>query len=97
MTDGSIQAFTARSNGQVTTTAIRTGFGTLRRRSCNDVVAAYHEAGLQLHIHVNGDEASEVAILRWGRQSRASLDPITATRCSICRWRTKRSFGASAR
>lgn len=60
--DGSIQGFTARvrwpgyydgsPNGQWLMSPART----------REVVAAYHRAGLQLHIHTNGDEATDVAL-----------------------------------
>ena len=62
MTDGSIQAFTARIKWPGYYNGHPNGIWNIAPSQLNDVVAAYHEAGLQLHIHVNGDEASEVAI-----------------------------------
>ncbi len=62
MTDGSIQAFTARVKWPGYYDGHANGIWNIAPAQLNDVVAAYHEAGLQLHIHVNGDEASEVAI-----------------------------------
>ena len=62
MTDGSIQAFTARVKWPGYYDGHPNGIWNIAPAQLNDVVAAYHEAGLQLHIHVNGDEASEVAI-----------------------------------
>ncbi len=66
MTDGSIQAFTARIKWPGYYNGHPNGIWNIAPSQLNDVVAAYHEAGLQLHIHVNGDEASEVAIAALG-------------------------------
>ena len=66
MTDGSIQAFTARVKWPGYYDGHSNGIWNIAPSQLNDVVAAYHEAGLQLHIHVNGDEASEVAIAALG-------------------------------
>ena len=66
MTDGSIQAFTARLKWPGYYNGHPNGIWNIAPAQLNDVVAAYHEAGLQLHIHVNGDEASEVAIAALG-------------------------------
>ena len=66
MTDGSIQAFTARVKWPGYYDGHPNGIWNIAPTQLNDVVAAYHEAGLQLHIHVNGDEASEVAIAALG-------------------------------
>jgi hypothetical protein len=62
MTDGSIQGFTARLKWPGYYDGHPNGIWNIAPAQLNDLVAAYHAAGLQLHIHVNGDEASEVAI-----------------------------------
>ncbi len=62
MTDGSIQGFTARLKWPGYYDGHPNGIWNIAPTQLNDAVAAYHAAGLQLHIHVNGDEASEVAI-----------------------------------
>ena len=62
MTDGSIQAFTARVQWPGYYDGHPNGLWNIAPAQLDDLVSAYHEAGLQLHIHVNGDEASEVAI-----------------------------------
>lgn len=62
MTDGSIQGFTARLKWPGYYDGHPNGLWNIAPAQLDEVVAAYHEAGLQLHIHVNGDEASEVAI-----------------------------------
>ena len=66
MTDGSIQAFTARIKWPGYYDGHPNGIWNIAPAQLNDVVAAYHDAGLQLHIHVNGDEASEVTIAALG-------------------------------
>jgi predicted amidohydrolase YtcJ len=62
MTDGSIQGFTARLKWPGYYDGHPNGIWNIAPAQLDDVVVAYHAAGLQLHIHVNGDEASEVAI-----------------------------------
>ena len=62
MTDGSIQGFTARLKWPGYYDGHPNGIWNIAPAQLNDLVGAYHAAGLQLHIHVNGDEASEVAI-----------------------------------
>ncbi len=62
MTDGSIQGFTARLKWPGYYDGHPNGIWNIAPAQLDDAVAAYHAAGLQLHIHVNGDEASEVAI-----------------------------------
>ena len=67
MTDGSIQGFTARLKWPGYYNGHPNGIWNIAPVQLDGVVAAYHDAGLQLHIHVNGDEASEVAIDALGR------------------------------
>jgi predicted amidohydrolase YtcJ len=62
MTDGSIQSFTARLKWPGYYDGHPNGLWNLAPVELDALVAAYHDAGLQLHIHVNGDEASEVAL-----------------------------------
>jgi hypothetical protein len=62
MTDGSIQAFTARLRWPGYYGGQPNGLWNLAPSELDTLVAAYHEAGMQLHIHTNGDEASEVAL-----------------------------------
>jgi len=62
MTDGSIQSFTARLKWPGYYNGRPNGLWNIAPAQLDDLVAAYHDAGLQLHIHVNGDEASEVAL-----------------------------------
>lgn len=62
MTDGSIQAFTARIKWPGYYDGHPNGLWNIAPVQLDELVGAYHDAGLQLHIHVNGDEASEVAL-----------------------------------
>jgi len=62
MTDGSIQGFTARLKWPGYYDGHRNGLWNIAPAQLDELVGAYHDAGLQLHIHVNGDEASEVAL-----------------------------------
>ncbi len=54
--DGSIQGFTAEQ-----------GLWYVAPAELGEIVEAYHRAGVQLHIHTNGDEASDLATDRIGR------------------------------
>ena len=62
MTDGSIQSFTARLRWPWYYDGHPNGLWNLAPVELDALVAAYHDADLQLHIHVNGDEASEIAL-----------------------------------
>jgi predicted amidohydrolase YtcJ len=62
ITDGSIQAFTARVKLPGYHDGHPNGLWNIAPVQLDALAAAYHDAGIQLHIHVNGDEASEVAI-----------------------------------
>ncbi len=73
-TDGCVSgssrsSWTVRSRGsppacchRATTTARRTASGTWPLRISTGIVGAYHAAGVQLHIHTNGNEATEAAL-----------------------------------
>ena len=62
MTDGSIQGFTARLRWPGYYDGHPNGIWNIAPTHLKELVTAYHDAGLQLHIHVNGDEATDVAI-----------------------------------
>lgn len=62
MTDGSIQGFTSRMNWPHHLHGQPQGIWNTPPDLFRDTVARLHAAGLQLHIHANGDEASDVAI-----------------------------------
>ncbi|HEV8500089.1 MAG TPA: amidohydrolase [Casimicrobiaceae bacterium] len=62
ITDGSIQGFTARLRWPGYYGGQPNGLWNIAPTQLHDLVAAYHEAGLQLNVHVNGDEATDVAL-----------------------------------
>ncbi len=59
--DGSIQGFTARLRWPGYHNGAPNGLWYIAPAEFEAIVAAYHAAGAQLHIHTNGDEASELA------------------------------------
>ncbi len=65
--DGSIQGFTARLRWPGYHNGAPQGLWYVAPAELGDIVEAYHRAGLQLHIHTNGDEASELATEMIGR------------------------------
>lgn len=62
MTDGSIQGFTARLRWPGYYNGRENGIWNMAPEEIRKYVAAYHAAGMQLHIHTNGDEATEVVL-----------------------------------
>jgi predicted amidohydrolase YtcJ len=60
--DGSIQGFTARLRWPFYHNGAPNGLWYIAPDELPVIVAAYHAAGVQLHIHTNGDEATEVAL-----------------------------------
>ncbi|ALM53194.1 amidohydrolase [Halomonas huangheensis] len=62
MTDGSIQGYTARLKWPLYHDGHDNGLWNAAPEVLTDLVQAYHQAGLQLHIHTNGDEAVELML-----------------------------------
>jgi predicted amidohydrolase YtcJ len=60
--DGSIQGFSARLKWPGYISGAPNGLWYVAPDQLGDLVHAYHAAGFQVHIHTNGDEASEAAI-----------------------------------
>ncbi len=60
--DGSIQGFTARLRWPGYHNGAPNGLWYVAPSELGTIIAAYHAAGVQLHIHTNGDEASEAAV-----------------------------------
>jgi predicted amidohydrolase YtcJ len=60
--DGSIQGFTARLRWPGYHNGAPNGLWYIAPEELPSIVAAYHNAGIQLHIHTNGDAATEVAL-----------------------------------
>ncbi|MDQ2804445.1 MAG: amidohydrolase, partial [Pseudomonadota bacterium] len=73
--DGSIQGFTARLRWPGYHNGAPNGMWYVAPAELAGIVAAYHDAGAQLHIHTNGDEASEVAVEMIGRALQATPRP----------------------
>ncbi len=65
--DGSIQGFTARLRWPGYHNGAPNGLWYVAPAELGSIVDAYHQAGIQLHIHTNGDEASELATEMIGR------------------------------
>jgi len=62
MTDGSIQGFTGRLKWPGYHNGAPNGLWNMPPEQLAELVMEYHKAGMHLHIHTNGDEASEVMI-----------------------------------
>ena len=62
MTDGSIQGFTARLKWPGYHNGKPNGLWNMDPESLAELIMGYHKAGLHLHIHTNGDEASELML-----------------------------------
>jgi len=62
ITDGSIQGFTARIRWPGHYNGAPNGIWNIAPAQLNDLVDTLNAAGIQMHIHTNGDEAIEVAL-----------------------------------
>jgi predicted amidohydrolase YtcJ len=62
MTDGSIQGFTGRLKWPGYHNGAPNGLWNMQPEQLAELVMTYHKEGMHLHIHTNGDEASEVMI-----------------------------------
>jgi predicted amidohydrolase YtcJ len=62
MTDGSIQGWTARVKWPGYVGGQPNGLWNIAPDQISEMCATLHAAGVQMHIHVNGDQASDVAI-----------------------------------
>ncbi|NYT62553.1 amidohydrolase [Alcaligenaceae bacterium] len=66
VTDGSIQGFTARVRWpgyyNPPAGAQKNGIWLIPPHNLKDIIKTYHDAGLTVHIHTNGDEATEVTL-----------------------------------
>jgi predicted amidohydrolase YtcJ len=67
ITDGSIQGFTARLRWPGYYGGQPNGIWNIAPAQLDELVDAYHAAGLQLNVHVNGDEATDVALDAFAR------------------------------
>ncbi len=62
ITDGSIQGLSARMRWPGYYNGLPNGVWNTGPEEIDRLLQAYHDAGFQVHIHTNGDEASEVAL-----------------------------------
>lgn len=62
MTDGSIQGYTARLLEPGYHDGNPNGLWNAPPETITDIIQSYHQAGLQMHIHTNGDEAVELVL-----------------------------------
>lgn len=60
--DGSIQGFTARLRWPGYYNGAANGIWVIAPDDLSVIIEQYHRAGVQLHIHTNGDEATEVTL-----------------------------------
>jgi len=60
--DGSIQGFSARLRWPGYHNGHPNGIWTIAPQQVHEIIDAYHRAGIQVNIHTNGDEATQVAI-----------------------------------
>jgi predicted amidohydrolase YtcJ len=72
ITDGSIQGLSARIRWPGYYNGIPNGVWNIGPEEIDRLLQAYHAAGFQVHIHTNGDEASEVALDAIERALRAA-------------------------
>jgi predicted amidohydrolase YtcJ len=72
ITDGSIQGLSARMRWPGYYNGIPNGVWNIGPEEIDRLLQAYHAAGFQVHIHTNGDEASEVALDAIERALRAA-------------------------
>lgn len=73
--DGSIQGFTARLRWPGYHNGAPNGLWYVAPSELGDIIEAYHRTGIQLHIHTNGDEASDLATEMIGRALAAAPRP----------------------
>jgi hypothetical protein len=62
VTDGSIQGLSARMRWPGYYNGLPNGVWNIGPDEIDRLLQAYHDAGFQVHIHTNGDEASELAL-----------------------------------
>ncbi|TCK03554.1 amidohydrolase [Marinobacterium mangrovicola] len=62
VTDGSIQGYTARLKWPYYHDGHPNGMWNAPPEAMVEMIHSYHQAGMQLHIHTNGDEAVELAL-----------------------------------
>ena len=95
--DGSIQGFTARFNWPGYYNGAGNGLWYIDPDALPNVIDTYHSAGLQVHIHTNGDQATEAAIDAIEQVLRGAPDPDARFTLQHCQMAHDAHFRRMAR
>ena len=95
--DGSIQGFTARLKRPGYYNGAGNGLWYIDPDELPNLLGAYHRAGLQVHVHTNGDQATEAAIDAIERVLRADPDPDARFTLQHCQMAHDAHFRRMAR
>ena len=95
--DGSIQGFTARFKWPGYYNGAGNGLWYIDPDALPNVIDTYHSAGLQVHIHTNGDQATEAAIDAIEQVLRGAPDPDARFTLQHCQMAHDAHFRRMAR
>ena len=95
--DGSIQGFTARLKRPGYYNGAENGLWYIDPDELPNMLGTYHRAGLQVHIHTNGDQATEAAIDAIERVLKANPDPDARFTLQHCQMAHDAHFRRMAR
>ena len=95
--DGSIQGFTARLKRPGYYNGAQNGLWYIDPDEMPNILGTYHRAGLQVHIHTNGDQATEAAIDSIERVLKADPDPDARFTLQHCQMAHDAHFRRMAR
>ena len=95
--DGSIQGFTARLKWPGYYNGAENGLWYIDPDELPNMLGTYHRAGLQVHIHTNGDQATEAAIDAIERVLKENPDPDARFTLQHCQMAHDAHFRRMAR
>ena len=95
--DGSIQGFTARFKWPGYYNGAENGLWYIDPDALPNIIGTYHRAGLQVHIHTNGDEATEAAIDAIEQVLKGAPDPDARFTLQHCQMAHDAHFRRMAR
>lgn len=95
--DGSVQGMTARLNWPYYYKTMRNGVWNTPPDQVADLVGAYHQAGIQVNAHCNGDQASELFIASVDEALRAHSWPDHRHAIQHCQMATPEQYRRMAR
>ena len=95
--DGSIQGFTARFKWPGYYNGAENGLWYIDPDALPNVIDTYHSAGLQVHIHTNGDQATEAAIDAIEQVLKSAPDPDARFTLQHCQMAHDAHFRRMAR